>query len=231
MTDGDTLKLSDGRAIRLIAVNTPELGRRGRPDQPLAREAKQAVRVFLGEPLRVGLQIGQEPRDHHGRTLAYAFNVDGHSLAAHLLELGLGWRIAMPPNLAYQTCLDAHEREARDAERGVWSPALRESKAGEIGAGFGLVSGTVERVTETGSGWWIDLPGIALRLSKRDRKYFTGGEPASWLNRRVTVRGWIVDRSRSKVVRDRGYAPFMMVLRHPGMIEIDPGGSQKLLTR
>ncbi|WP_376748670.1 thermonuclease family protein, partial [Stutzerimonas nitrititolerans] len=34
--DGDTLRLVDGRSVRLIGLNTPELGRKGRRAEPFA---------------------------------------------------------------------------------------------------------------------------------------------------------------------------------------------------
>ncbi|MHB8822818.1 MAG: thermonuclease family protein, partial [Pseudomonadaceae bacterium] len=38
--DGDTLRLTDGRSVRLIGLNTPELGRKGRAAEPLADAAR-----------------------------------------------------------------------------------------------------------------------------------------------------------------------------------------------
>ena len=40
--DGDTVRLVDGRKLRLIGFNTPELARDESPAEPLATEARQA---------------------------------------------------------------------------------------------------------------------------------------------------------------------------------------------
>src|SRR3569623_1784992 len=42
--DGDTVRLNDGRHLRLIGLDTPELGRDGAADQPLAAGARAAGR-------------------------------------------------------------------------------------------------------------------------------------------------------------------------------------------
>ena len=41
--DGDTVKLADGRRLRFIGINAPEIGHHGEPNQPFAAQA----RVFL----------------------------------------------------------------------------------------------------------------------------------------------------------------------------------------
>src|SRR3989338_6623699 len=41
VVDGDTLKLADGRSVRLIGLNTPELGRKGRSAEPGAQAAQR----------------------------------------------------------------------------------------------------------------------------------------------------------------------------------------------
>ena len=40
VVDGDTVKLADGRTLRFIGVDTPEIGHEGRPSQPFAAEAR-----------------------------------------------------------------------------------------------------------------------------------------------------------------------------------------------
>ncbi len=220
--DGDTLALSDGRRLRLIAVNTPELGRDGQPDQPLARAARRAVREFLGEGGPVVFRLGDDARDHYGRHLAHVYDAEGRSLAAHLLRQGLAWRIAVPPNLAHQECLAVQERHARNAGTGLWGlAAYRPRPSGDLtpaDQGFVRLQGTVDNVVETRAGWWLEMAGVSLRLARRDRHYFDA-PPHQWRDRRVVVRGWLIDRSDARAVREHGYAPLMMRLRHPSMIE------------
>ncbi len=46
--DGDTVRLSDGRHLRLIGVDTPELAHNGAPAQPLGIEARDRLRHIVG---------------------------------------------------------------------------------------------------------------------------------------------------------------------------------------
>jgi endonuclease YncB( thermonuclease family) len=45
--DGDTVVLHDGRKLRLIGINTPELPREDSPGQPFAQEARAALATLL----------------------------------------------------------------------------------------------------------------------------------------------------------------------------------------
>lgn len=227
VVDGDTIRLKDGRRLRLIAVNTPELGHNGRSDQPLAREAKRQVEHFFAADRRVGLQAGKQGRDHYGRYLMHVYRGDGQSLSAWLLARGLGWRIAIPPNLDYQGCLQAEEQRARQAHLGVWAayPPKPTATLGISDTGFEVVTGTVHKVTETRSGWWVDMDGLSLRVSKKNSHYFEKNLPNRWQGRQVIVRGWVIDRGDSAAAKKRGYPRFMMPVSHPSMLSFtNPAG-------
>ena len=45
VTDGDTLVLNDGRKVRLLGINTPELGFGGEASEPYAVDAKDYVEM------------------------------------------------------------------------------------------------------------------------------------------------------------------------------------------
>ena len=81
--DGDTLRLPDGRRVRLPSIDAPELGR------PFATEAA----AFLASRLagrRLSLHPPDPPRDDYGRLLADVA-ADGESVSAALVERGLAW--------------------------------------------------------------------------------------------------------------------------------------------
>jgi len=80
--DGDTLRLPDGRRVRLPAVDTPELGR------PCAAEARDFTLARLAAARDVRLAPADPPRDHYGRLLADVL-LDGASLQEALLSAGL----------------------------------------------------------------------------------------------------------------------------------------------
>lgn len=222
VVDGDTLHLEDGQKVRLLGINTPEIGR-GKPDQPLAQRSKQVVEAFFASNPRVGLQAGSQPRDRYGRSLAHVFNSEGHSLAAQLLAEGLGWLVVIAPNTRYADCLGDQRQQARAQSRGVWSVAayqpLKSTRLRAGDAGFRQVTGKIDKVNKSRSSWWLETGSLAIRIKHQDLPYFEGREPATLLGKTVTVSGWIIDRSDSKSVRERGYKPFMVNLSHPLMIE------------
>lgn len=47
VVDGDTVRLKDGRRVRMIGLNTPETGKKGRTDEPLAVAARQRLQALV----------------------------------------------------------------------------------------------------------------------------------------------------------------------------------------
>ncbi|WP_460804312.1 thermonuclease family protein [Microbulbifer agarilyticus] len=204
--DGDTLRLSDGRRVRLIGVNTPELARGKRPAQPLAKEAKDFTERFLaGGDLE--LVYDRDRRDNHGRILAYVYNHRGDSLESALLSAGLAFHIAVAPNLALSECLASREREARLRQRGVWSPGvwpvMAASRVRPGDGGFVLLTGQVKKAHHNRF-IWLDLDGpVALRVDPRSAPSLK--RQKNWRNRQLMVRGWLVDRGAKYAARNPGH--------------------------
>ncbi len=211
--DGDTVRLADGRSVRLVGINTPELGRDGAPDEPLARSARDALIDLLAGDRSVGLEIAPEGTDRYDRVLAHVYTAAGRNVAATLLERGLGWHIAVPPNLGNLDCYRQAERTARDRRLGVHgeaalAPVAADNLSANAG-GFALVTGTIERVGTSRRAYWLDLGELTLRLAHADLPYFEEADPRRWHARSLRVRGWIY--------RVDGQA--RMNLRHPAAIE------------
>lgn len=189
--DGDTLRLENGRKVRLIGVNTPETGRDGKPDQPLARDARRWLERYAGAGRHVRLVPGLESEDRYGRLLAHLYLPDGQLAAEMLLREGLGYALAIGRNTRLLQCLFAADADARIAGRGVW--AQKPQAAANVSeAGFALVSGRISRITPTRQGVYVDLDEhLALLFSSELFEKLTSGlQPGQ----RVQVRGWIVDR-------------------------------------
>ncbi len=119
--DGDTLELVDGTRVRLIGVDTPELGRFGQPAQPLAHEATRFTQQFLaGGPVRLQ-NDPYEQQDRYGRRLAYVW-VEDRMLNEELLRAGLArTRIEFHYAEAMKVRFSLAEQEARQARRGLWA--------------------------------------------------------------------------------------------------------------
>lgn len=211
--DGDTIRLADGRSVRLVGINTPELGRDGAPDEPLARRARAALIDLLDGNRSVGLEIAPEGTDRYDRLLAHVHTADGRNVAATLLQRGLGWHIAVPPNLGHLDCYGRAERAAREADRGVHGEAaLAPIAAVALGAdagGFAMVTGTIERVGTSRRAYWLDLGGLTLRLARADLPYFEERDPRRWHGRTLRARGWIYQVDGQP----------RMNLRHPAAVE------------
>jgi endonuclease YncB( thermonuclease family) len=206
--DGDTLLLKDGRRVRLIGVNAPELGRDSKPDEPFAQQARQAVVEFLNKPGRITIYPDKEIRDKYDRHLVYlykqtiteSFNEsvgDAVSLERELLARGLAFHIAVPPNLYLAECFSEAETEARRHRRGIWGPSgIKPISADSVkNGGYQRVFGAVERVAISKKAWWIDLGGVTAVIYPEHQHGFNKSAVEAWPGRRLEIEGWVYQSS------------------------------------
>ena len=212
VSDGDSLMLADGRALRLIGINAPELGKDGAPDEPLARAARAELeRLVAGKRVRVTLD--EEHHDRYGRLLAHVTLPDGIDVAQRLLEQGLACVIAVPPNLLNLTHTMAIEANARRAKRGLWGHAYFTPRAADAvragGTGFRFVRGRVLRVGESRNNIYLDLGAhFSVTIAHADWRRYFRGRPADYLHQTLEVRGWVTEQNAKRRLR----------VRHPAMI-------------
>ena len=197
--DGDTVRLKDGRKIRLIGINTPELARDGMAEQPLAREAREALHAALAaHEYRIGMVYGRERHDRYKRTLAHLFTPEGDNLQTLLLRQGLATAISHPPNLVFSDCYKRQEQAARCNHDGIWSntaqSVVQASTLNTKHKGFHLVTGTVEKVRLYDRGIRIHMGTLMLGISKDNLAEFDISALQALRCKRVTVRGWIQPR-------------------------------------
>lgn len=214
--DGDTVQLSDGRKVRFIGINTPERGKDGQPDEPYYAQARD----YLIQQLKIHnqqlqLKYGQQTQDRYGRLLAHPFIGQGENLTQHLLAQGLGYTVAIPPNLAFIDCYKNAEQLAQQQRRGIWSHAVAKPISAAAlqtsDLGFHRVQGKVERIGKSSHAYWLNLtPTFALRIKKEDLKYFTQYQPNELLHKRLIVQGWITQRNNQ----------LRMTVRHPAAITV-----------
>lgn len=224
VSDGDTLKLQDGRSVRVLGINAPEIVHGNKPGQPLGRESRAAAQAFITASkgnIRLGFE--RETRDHYGRLLAHVYDSRGRSLAAAQLRNGMAMQIAVPPNTAQVHCLLSPEREARQKSLGVWrdnywQPLPTLSLRGDE-AGFRLVRGRITKV-DINSAVWLEFEGrLVARVVKKDWPLF-GYRQQDWLGlkgRSAELRGWIGSQ-QSK--RSKKFKPLVMQLRSPSSIKV-----------
>ena len=115
VSDGDTLKLSDGKTFRLYGVNAPEV------KESYFEEAKTFT-----ENLILGKEISFEQEDNYkvdkfGRELGYVF-IDGVNLNIELVKNGLAKVVLYEKRakIKYQDELLSAEKEAKEKKLGVW---------------------------------------------------------------------------------------------------------------
>lgn len=215
--DGDTLRLADGRRVRLVGIDTPEIAHEQRAAQPLA-DAARAMLARLAPPgSRLGLRYAAERHDRYGRTLAHLFIDDGANIQTQLLNAGLATSLAMPPNLWSVDCYAAAEHRARRARRGLWALARYQPVAAAAlpaaARGYRVVRGRVTRIGHGRHNLWLNLARhMALRIPRADLGYFRGMAPRRLLGRRVEVRGFVQRRHRESRITLR-YPTQLRVLR------------------
>ncbi|WPO99612.1 thermonuclease family protein [Pseudomonas sp. HR96] len=220
VVDGDTVKLQDGRSVRLIGLNAPELAHQGRSEEPFAVAARQRLQALVSASQgRVLMQPGREARDKYGRTLAHLYAADGSNLEAQLLRDGLALQIAIAPNTDLVACHQQAERQARAAGLGVWrrTPLIA---AGQLRqSGFALVSGRVGQVQRNRGGTWIALgDSLVVHIAPKDESRFSAALLASYQGQLLEARGWVLDRSRRGGLRP-GQARWMLAVSDPSMLQ------------
>lgn len=222
--DGDTLKLQDGRSVRVLGINAPEITHGQKAGQPFGRESRAAAQVFIdASEGKIRLGYERETRDHYGRLLAHVYDSRGRSLAAAQLRAGMALQIAVPPNIAQMQCLSKLEVAARNKSLGLWRdnywrPLSTQSLRGDE-TGFRFVRGRIAKV-DINSAVWLELEGkLVARVTKKDWSLF-GYQNSDWLalkGKSVELRGWISSR---KSRRSQQFKPLVVQLRSPSSIKV-----------
>jgi endonuclease YncB( thermonuclease family) len=203
--DARTLRLEDGREVRLAAVEDALSGAAARPSQRAALEGLVNGRDVL---LR-----GAPNPDRYGRIVAIAF-VQGQDqpIQARLIEEG---HLVVTAAFDDEDCasyLRKSEARARRAKRGVWAEpaALKNTEMpGDILAVVGqfvVAEGRVQSVREAGATLYINFgrrwtQDFAVTISRRNMAAFeAAGVPFKSLERkRVRVRGWVEQRGGPRI--------------------------------
>jgi len=119
--DGDTVRaLVDGNeiTIRLIGIDTPEKDGPYTDLECYGQEATVFTRDRLdGEEVSLGFDV--ERTDRFDRTLAYVWLGD-ELVNESIIAEGAAVLLTIPPNVAYVERFERAQREAREAERGLW---------------------------------------------------------------------------------------------------------------
>jgi len=209
--DGDTVQLRDGRKIRLLAINTPEVEHNNQVAQAGGEAAKKwLIKTLKGKKIR--LEFDQERRDKYKRHLAHIFTDQGEHINYELVRLGYASVNVFPPNLKYIPELMDQQQIAESQQRGIWGESEYKIKSiNQIkkanSKGWQRISGTVSAIKFTSKSVYLKFIGnFEVRIKKEHLKFF--GDVQALKGQKVEVRGWL---NRSK----KG---FKMLVKHPSAL-------------
>tara|TARA_R110001583_G_scaffold6618_7_gene33630 strand:+ start:5190 stop:5933 length:744 start_codon:yes stop_codon:yes gene_type:complete len=163
INDGDTVTLENGRLVRFIGINTPEINHRNiSKSEPYALDAKILLEKYIRPGDKLKLIYDKTKQDKYGRKLAYVFSKTGRNLALLQLKSGLAKHWVIGKNDLFWRCFQDAERQARLRRKGGWSDfkPLNASRLTSSDKGYVYVSG---RVTDIDS----NKKGMTLMLDKK----------------------------------------------------------------
>ncbi len=214
--DGDTVALADGRRVRLLGINAPELGHNDAPDQPYAQAARKALQTFLNDGQPVALLYDRERRDRYGRELAHLYRHDGANAETRLLRQGLAYHIAILPNTTLADCLANVAEVARGQQRGLWRDS-RATSAGDVKeGGYQRVTGRIAEI-KFAKTWWVELEGgVTGVINPAAQASFSRSEVEAWRGQTVEISGWVYAGKNPR------YARWRMNLSTPHAVRLSP---------
>ena len=214
--DGDTVILDDNRRLRLIGIDTPELGHGGNPDQPYARQARDYLIMLLhGQHDQIYIAYDQERFDTYQRTLGHIFLPDGTNIESLILARGLATPLVIPPNLGFLDCYRMQAQTAIDQRIGIWKlPQYQPQPVAALAGterGFRIIRGKITHIGRSSSSVWLDMGRVlGLRIVKNDLPYFAKLDLDSLTGRTVEARGKLYRRNGQLRIR----------IRHPADIRV-----------
>jgi endonuclease YncB( thermonuclease family) len=235
LSDGETLILDDGRAVRLMDVIGPKRARGGPASDARAQMETELSGLVLGK--KILLQLDKRQRDRYGRLVAQIMVETGAEplwLQGKLVEDGLARVISLPDNRLCIAELLAKEDDARRAQTGLWKsgffavrPAEAEDLLFKLAQSYEIVEGEVRNVTELKGAYYINFGqnwrrDFTAYVSAKSAALFSGAEKsegqhpidiAQLKGRHIRVRGWL-----------KNFNGPSMTVTHPEQIEILDGG-------
>ena len=223
VVDGDTVWLKDGRKVRILGINTPEVEHEDKPGEPYGDEAKSAAKSFLQGEKQLIMQTSSVKTDNYGRTLGHLFRADGRSLSEYLLSRGLAFQIFNESPNSYTDCFVAAEQQARENNIGVWRlNPVKQVKSDALVSGFIIIQGKIVNISHARKSpfVWLETDGRAVLRIHKDAVSDT------WLkqvkNKTIEARGWMVDRAHSKRKLKKGHKRWMLLVYQMDSIKIRP---------
>jgi micrococcal nuclease len=119
VVDGDTIELMDGRKVRYIGVDTPELHHPTKGVQCFGKEAMEKNRELVeGKTIRMGKDVSET--DRYKRLLRYVWK-DEVFVNEYLTREGYAFPATFPPDVSYTKLFTEAAQEAREQNKGLWN--------------------------------------------------------------------------------------------------------------
>ncbi len=126
VVDGDTIKLTNGKTLRYIGINTPETKDPRKTVECFGKEASlQNQKLVEGKEVRLVKDVSET--DRYGRLLRYVYIVDPSTSSGkiifvndYLARQGFAYATSYPPDIKFQSQFRKAQKEAQQNKRGLW---------------------------------------------------------------------------------------------------------------
>jgi micrococcal nuclease len=226
-----TLRLADGRFVRLAEVLTPSAVS-GAGYDPSAAATAFLRSAVLGR--KVEVKFGGAQRDRYGVYTAHVFVTGEHPfwLQEGLVSAGLAQVFPQADNHACSRELASSEGKARREKRGHWGNALFKvlpaqdlRSISNLLQTYQVIEGKVARITQVGDRAVIHFGeesrfGFTVVIEPAVKKRLEEQNLSRWQGRSIRVRGWI----------EKKKAP-VMTITQPEQIELAEDGGEPSVSR
>ncbi|MCZ9293359.1 thermonuclease family protein [Corynebacterium meitnerae] len=133
--DGDTIDVTmkgETKRVRLLNIDTPELGRDGVSDECFAREAKARLEELLPVGTKVSLEYDVERQDRYGRELAGVFK-EATFINEVIVQEGYARAVVFEPNRKFYDRILAAEAGPKHKKSGIFGAGGGLFRAGPAG--------------------------------------------------------------------------------------------------
>ncbi len=136
VVDGDTVRLDDGRAVRLVQIDAPEVG-----SDCFGRDATRAlIALAKGERVTLERDPALDDVDTYGRLLRYVFVGERNLNLALVADGAAAPYFYRGQRGRYADDLDDAVDDARAQERGLWAACPRARLEPDLGSVTGPAS-------------------------------------------------------------------------------------------
>lgn len=118
VVDGDTIELTDGRKVRYIGIDTPELHHPTKGVQCFGKEAMEKNKELVeGKEIRMKKDVSET--DRYKRLLRYIW-VNDIFVNEYLAREGYALQATFPPDVANAELFRQAAEDARQNNKGLW---------------------------------------------------------------------------------------------------------------